>query len=75
MAGGRFNVPAETRYAPIEGEALAIAVALENSRYYTLGCQKLTIAIYHKPLLGVLDTIDNPRLLRIKQRTFISLEL
>ena len=33
LAGGRFNVPAETRYAPIEGEALAIAVALENSRY------------------------------------------
>ena len=36
LAGGRFNISAETRYSPTEGEALAVAVALENLRYYTL---------------------------------------
>ena len=74
FAGGRFNISLETRYSPTEGEALAVAVALENSRYYTLGCPKLIVATDHKPLLGIfgnraLDTIDNPRLVRIKQRT------
>ena len=74
LAGGRFNIPAEGRYSPTEGEALAIAVALENSSYYTLGYPTLCIATDHKPLLGILgdralDTIDNPRLVRIKQRT------
>ena len=34
MAGGRFTNDAESRYAPVEGEAFAIAAALENSRYY-----------------------------------------
>ena len=56
-----------------KGEALAVAVALENSRYYTLGCPTLIVDTDHKPLLGILgnralDTIDNPRLVRIKQR-------
>ena len=74
LAGGRFNIPAETRYSPTEGEALAIAVALESSRYYTLGCPKLMVAADHKPLLGILsdrafDSIDNPCLIRIKQKT------
>ena len=74
LAGGRFNIFAETRYSLTEGEALAVAVALENSRYYTLGCPKLIVATDHKPLLGILgnrafDTIHNPRLVRIKQRT------
>ena len=77
LAGGRFNIPAEGRYSPTEGEALAIAVALENSKYYTLGCPKLFIATDHKPLLGILgdralDTIDNPHLVRIKQNTLHS---
>merc|ERR1712030_214595 len=74
LAGGRFNIPAETRYSPTEGEALAISVALESSRYYTLGCPKLMVATDHKPLLGILndralDTIDNTLLVRIKQKT------
>ena len=74
LARGRFNIPAETRYSPTEGEALAVAVALENSRYYTLGCPKLIVATDHKPLLGILgdrelDSINNPLIVRIKQRT------
>ena len=51
-----------------------MAVGLESSRYYTLGCRKLYVATDHKPLLAILndralDTIVNPRLLRIKERT------
>ena len=69
LAGGRFTIPAETRYSPTEGEALAVVVGLECSRYYTLGCKQLYVATDHKPLLAILndralDTITNPRLLR-----------
>merc|ERR1712215_248868 len=56
LAGGRFNIPAETRYSPTEGEALAVAVALENSRYYMLGCPKLIVATDQKPYLAFLVT-------------------
>ena len=74
LAGGRFTIPAEQNYSPVEGEALAVAVGLECSRYYTLGCKKLYVATDHKPLLSILndralDTIVNPRLLRLKERT------
>ena len=74
LAGGRFTIPSETRYSPTEGEALAVAVGLESSRYYTLGSKNLYVATDHKPLLSILndralDTIVNPRLVRIKERT------
>merc|ERR1712030_263980 len=60
--------------SPTEGEALAISVTLQSSRYYMLGYPKLIVATDHKPLLGIfgdraLDTIDNTRLVRIKQKT------
>ena len=53
---------------------LAVAVGLESSKYYTLGCRQLYVATDHKPLLSILndralDTITNPRMLRIKERT------
>ena len=35
LAGSRFLNPAETRYAPVEGEALAIAWSLEQTKYFT----------------------------------------
>ena len=74
LAGGRFTIPAESRYSSSEGEALAVAVGLESSKYYTLGSKKLYVATDHKPLLSILndralDTIINPRLVRIKERT------
>ena len=42
---------------------------------YTLGCPNLTLAVDHKPLTNILndrrlDTIDNPRLRRLKEKTF-----
>ena len=74
LAGGRFTLPAESRYSPTEGECLAVAVGLEQSKYYTLGCPRLYVATDHKPLVGILcdralDTIPNPRIVSIKERT------
>ena len=74
FAGSRFTKPAESRYSPPEGEALALAWALEHSRMYTLGCPDLLIAVDHKPLLGIfnsrdLESIKNPRLRKLKEDT------
>ena len=74
LVGSRFTSPAESRYAPVEGECLAVADSLKRTRYFTQGCTKLTIATDHKPLLGILgdkklEDIDNPRLLKLKEKT------
>ncbi|MEL6803413.1 MAG: ribonuclease H family protein, partial [Bacteroidota bacterium] len=73
-AGSRFTSAAESRYAPTEGEAAAVAWALKSSRLFILGCPRLLIITDHKPLLGILNnrelgSIDNPRLRRIKEHT------
>ena len=50
--------------------ALAVAVGLESSSHYTLGCRQLYVATDHKPVNDrALDTIVNPRLLGLKKRT------
>ncbi len=74
LVGSRFTHSAESRYAPIEGEALAVADALNKTRYFVLGCQDLILAVDHKPLLKVfsdrsLDDINNPRLRNLKEKT------
>ena len=74
LAGSRFLQKAETRYAAIEGEALAIAWGLEQTKYFTQGCKDLLVVTDHKPLVKIfsdrtLDEISNTRLFRMKQRT------
>ena len=74
FAGSRFCTPAESRYAPIEGEAAAIAWGLEKCGMFVAGCDNLIVATDHQPLLGILGDrnladIANPRLFKIKQRT------
>ena len=74
LAGSRFLSGAETRYAAVEGEALAIAWGLEQTRYFTQGCRDLLVVTDHKPLTKIfgdrtLDEISNTRLFRLKQRT------
>ena len=54
LVGSRFTSAAESKYAPIEGEAPAVADALDKARFFVLGCDNLTIAVDHKPLLKVL---------------------
>ena len=74
LVGCRFTSAAESRYAPIEGEALAVVEALNKTRHFVLGCDNLTIAVDHKPLLKIfndrsLDAIPNPRLRNLKEKT------
>ena len=74
LVGSRFTHSAESRYAPIEGEALAVADALDKARYFVLGCRDLTVAVDHKPLLKVfgdraIDQIGNTRLRNLKEKT------
>ena len=74
LIGSRFTSSAESRYAPIEGEALAVVDALQKARHFTLGCSQLIIAVDHKPLLKVfsdrsLENITNPRLFNLKEKT------
>ena len=57
--GSCFTHPAESRYAPIEGEALAVAVALTKARHFVLGCSDLTIATDHKPLLKIFGDLSD----------------
>ena len=74
LVGSRFTSGAESRYAPIEGEALAVVDALDRARHFVIGCPDLTVAVDHKPLLKVLgdrrlDDIPNPRLRNLKEKT------
>ena len=73
LAGSRFLRPSETRFAPVEGESLGVVWALEQTKYFTLGCKTLLVATDHKPLIKLfgdrtLDEISNTRLFRLKQR-------
>ena len=66
-------MPTECRYSPTEGEYLAVAVGLEKSKFYTLGCPRVYVATDHKLLVGILcdralDKIANLRIVTIKER-------
>ncbi|GFO47397.1 enzymatic polyprotein [Plakobranchus ocellatus] len=61
LVGSRFITPAKSRYAPIEVESHTLAYALQQTRYYTLGCSDLIVATDHE--------IDNRRLLNLKEKT------
>jgi hypothetical protein len=76
LAGSRFLTAAEERYAAIEGEALAVAWGLEQTKYFTQGCDNLVIVTDHKPLIKIfgdrtLDEITNSQPFRLKQRTLL----
>ena len=76
LASSRFLSSAERNYAPVEGEALGVAWSLEQTRFFTMGCDDLLLVVDHKPLVKLLgdrrlDEIVNPRLFRIKQRTLM----
>ena len=74
LAGSRFLHKAERNYWPVEGEALAVAWALEDSKFFTLGCRDLHIQTDHRPLVKILgdrtlDEIHNRRLINLKEKT------
>ena len=71
LASSRFLSSAERNYV-----ALAVAWGLEQTRYFTLGCNDLLVLTDHKPLVKIfgdrrLEEINNPRLFRMKQRTLM----
>ena len=72
QCGSRFLSHAETRYAVIELEAMAIQWAILKCKNYLLGT-KFVVLTDHKPLEGVmngrdLDSIMNARLQRIMSK-------
>ena len=76
LPGSRFTQDAEMRYSPIEGEALALIYALEQTRMYTLGNPNLTVGMDHKPLVPImglkdLDEIKNLRVRGFKDKTLM----
>ena len=74
LVGSRFTNGAESRYPPIEGEALAVVDALYKCRHFVLGCKDLIIAVDHKPLLKIfrdrsLEDIPSTRLRNLKEKS------
>lgn len=55
LVGSRFTHAAESRYAPVEGEALAVADSLDKTRFSSLGCNDLIIAVNHCSKYSVTD--------------------
>ena len=51
LASSRFLKPSKSQYAAVERESLAIAWALEQSRFFTQGCDNLLVLTDHKPLV------------------------
>ena len=73
LCQSQFLTPAESKYAPIEGEALAVAWALEKARLFLLGSPMFTVIVDHQPLLKILgdkslSEFSNPRLLHFKEK-------
>ena len=54
----RFNNDAQSRYSPIEGEALSVYWATSKADYFIYGCDKLYIGVDHKPLLAFFRKVD-----------------
>ena len=71
----RFNNDAQTRYSPIEGEAMTMFWVINKADYFILGCEKLYIGTDHKPLLAFFRTNDPKPLDQIvnkRLRKFVS---
>ena len=73
QAGSRFLTAAESRYAVIELELLAVAWSVLKCKVFLLGVQNFTIMTDHSPLIPILnshrlDEIENPRLQRLRTR-------
>ena len=73
QAGSRFLSDAETRYAVIELEMLAVCWAVTKCRIFLAGLQHFLITTDHNPLIPILNTsrldeVENPRLQRLKSR-------
>ena len=73
QAGSRFLTDAETRYAVIELECLAVTWAIKKCHIFLAGIDHFTVITDHNPLIPILNThrldeIENPRLQRLRTR-------
>ena len=71
QAGSRFLSNAESRYAIIELELLAMSWAITKCKLFLVGLPHFTVVTDHHPLIPILnnhrlDKIENPRLQRLK---------
>ena len=70
--GSRSLSGAESRYATVELECLAILFALEKCKHFLLGMPAFVVVTDHKPLHGLfkrrIDEMTNPRLLRMREK-------
>ena len=71
--GSRFVTDTESRYAMIELELLAVVWAMQKCKLYLLGISKFNLIVDHRPLVPILnskglDEIENPRILRLKEK-------
>ena len=73
QAGSRFLSDAESRYAIIELELLAVSWAIIKCNLFLAGLPHFTLITDHHPLIPILnshrpDEIENPRLQRLKTK-------
>ena len=73
QCGSRFLSDAESRYATIELELLAVAWACKKCALYISGLQRLEVVTDHRPLIPIINQksladIENPRLQRLRAR-------
>ncbi|XP_068224072.1 uncharacterized protein [Palaemon carinicauda] len=73
QCGSRFLTDAESRYATIELELLAVVWAMSKCRLYLAGLQPFTLMTDHRPLIPILnhytlDAVENPRFQCIKEK-------
>ena len=73
QCGSRFLTDAETRYATIELELLAVVWAMGKTKFYIAGLQHFSLITDHRPLVPILnsytlDAVENPRLQRLKEK-------
>jgi hypothetical protein len=73
QCGSRFLTDAESRYAMVELELLAVVWAMDKCRLYLLGLPHFDLIVDHRPLIPIinskgLDEIDNPRILRLREK-------
>ena len=73
QAGSRFLSSAESRYAIVELELLAVTWAVSKCKIFLMGLQHFQVVTDHNPLIPILnshrlDEIENPRLQRLRTR-------
>jgi len=65
----RFTTEIESRYAPTEGEALAVVRSLEHAKMFVLRCNDLIVIIAHyweSSTIAILVLWPTPRLQKFK---------